>query len=289
MPLSKTVNLDKSARVVSRYPNGEDDFPLLNTSIVFPISGIFCKNFMISKTQNEFKGMSAQSSDWTVSVHVLPEVPLLFDECNFMIREKLNFNTPTMLYENSFYLHKGSKYSISSCVVGAPSPANVCIVSGDREYNSWLHTRKCPHSIPLSVCSPYPSIIHYGVADRDDKYYFIHYIDAATIGSEVFVQNWMSFWTEVIHIIGSNVHAVTSCTIPNSKPYNCSTDDLSVTFRGVAVLTVTAAGTSSNVVDYYNSILIKWSCDPEESALIIMLLLPCFIITSICGVFVLLS
>lgn len=256
------------------HPNGGDYFSL-NTSIVFPLSGLFCPSFVISKEEDD-------TSHWDASVYILSKVPSLSDGYNFTIDKQENLSIQGVsFHKNSFYLRNGSIYTISSCVLNVPSPAvSVCILKGATEYSFWQRSKKCLHSILLLPCNPHhPNITYRNITDQDDRYYFIHYISNTTVNFDVHIRRNMSFQAKMVHIDSSEYN----CTLPGYDPlYKCSTGNLSMTFKGVAILVITANETQS--VDWdHDTIHIDWTCDPEYGAITLIMVLP---MVFVCVIFI---
>ena len=133
---------------IGREVSGADYFSPY-TSLVFPVSGLYCDSYRVTK----YSGSPAATLLWDTSWYILNNLPTLSSLYNFSIPAGEDQGTivlePGEFYQWSFILHAGSRYDISSCVMRGNDAAELWVIKGKAQFREWVAKKQC------STCTRY--------------------------------------------------------------------------------------------------------------------------------------
>ena len=261
--------------------SGADDFSPY-TSLVFPVSGLYCDSYRMTK----YSGSSASLS-WDTSLYILKTLPTLSVGYNFSIHPKeqsMITLKPGEFYQWSFILYSGSRYGINSCVLGEGDDAELLVIKGEALFSEWETKRQCSGCIkyglpPCNLTIATEQILMHDIS-KDDEYYFI-YLNPTRHLSHVQVD--MSFTKLEYSLDQADIYCQCTCTADHEYPeyYACSSCDLPLTYSGYMLLRAIPANDYVNIT-WEDKIYITWLCDASYSyAYLLLFCLPFMVIVVI--------
>ncbi len=237
-----------------------------HTSVAFPLSGLFCGSLTLSR---EVWDDSEAALAWDATLYVLSEEPEYEKTFNFTIANDnitLSEGEGVRWYMRYVYLHKGSIFTVNSCLTRGNG--KLCVVKGEKSYNKWASGHYkckdleyiCEHTLADCASNTTHQSTHLSIGE-DAAYYFIHYTE--------------SYNLQVSIAISSIDYD--SNTTPNSTCSNfntCSVVSIPMNFRGYGLVTAAVTVNITNQLwSWEDTIKVSWSC---ESAF-----LPYFLIVGI--------
>ena len=247
--------------------SGSDTFSPHN-SLVFPVNGLYCDQFSISKYH------ISPASLWNTSLYILNEAPdpSQTDRYNFTVSKggvgDFLHLKPGEYYQWSFHLLNGSQYSVSACV-WLSSNVTLHVLKGESDFNDWTKSEwsAAGHVLPPCNTTGRPVLITAEKVQNNYKYYFVYKSISADITS-VWIQMNFSSLDYAIGTNTSNIFASCSCLYSN---YNCS-HSLPMNFKGVAVVKTFTPEDAS----WEEQLYVTWVCEASYTAYLLLVCLPFF-------------
>ena len=241
---------------LAHVPSGSDTFSPHN-SLVFPVNGLYCDQFSISKYQ------FSPASLWNTSLYILNERPSQTDRYNFTVSKGgvgdfLRLE-PGEYYQWSFNLLNGSQYSVSACA-WLSSGVTLRVLTK----SEWS---AAGHVLPPCNTTGRPGVLI--TAEKvlnNDKYYFVYKSISAETTS-VWIQMNFSSLDYAIGTNTSNIFASCSCLYSN---YSCSQSLPMNFFNGFAVVKTFAPEDAS----WEEQLYVTWVCEASYNAYLLLFCLP---------------
>ena len=261
-----------------------------HTSIALNVSGLFCDQLTIKKYHD-----NSPASQWNTSLYLLYQMPNLSTAYEFEISENIILSA-NGFYKWSFYLHKGSSYTIKACKQNGTELSNdteVCIIGGDQSLSKWIRTRSCEHSHwSIRMCNSARSVNTFSdVVKETNFYYFVYSTHTQNYESIVSLQVDMAFITLEYSLEESNIYS--NCTIDNFMldGHQSCTIDIPSDFVGAAALATSGPDYTDQPEVWKDTLPVSWECNPAFDSFEIHLFLPSvvpivlfisFVLSSLC-------
>jgi hypothetical protein len=211
-----------------------------HTSVAFNVSGLYCDQLTIKKYCD-----NSPASQWNTSLYLLHQMPNLSTAYEFTISANITLSA-NEFYKWSFYLHKGSSYTIKACKDNGTelsSDTEVCIIGGDQNLNEWIRTRSCEHSrSSIQMCNSASSVnathTYSEVIKETNTYYFVYSTHTQKYGTKVSIQVDMAFISLEYSLEESNIND--TCMIQACNGNRSCTIKIPTDFAGAAALATSA-------------------------------------------------
>ena len=261
--------------IISRYiytnsPSCTNVYFSPHTSVSFNVSGLYCDQLTIKKYYD-----NSPASQWNTSLYLLHQMPNLSTAYEFEISENITLSA-SGFYKWSFYLHKGSSYTIKACKQNGRELSNdteVCIIGGDQSLKKWIRTRSCKHPHwSIRMCNSARSVNTFSdVIKETNFYYFVYSTHTLNYETKVSLQIDMAFITLEYSLEESNIYK--NCMVDDivlDGDQSC-TIDIPSDFAGAAAL-ATSAPDQPEV--WKDTLPVSWECNPAFDSVEIHLFLP---------------
>ena len=232
------------------------------TSLVFPVSGLYCDSYRVTK----YSGSPATTLLWNTSWYILNNLPTLSSSYNFSIPASEDQGTivlePGEFYQWSFILHAGSRYEINSCVVRENDAAELWVIKGKALFREWVAKKQCStctkYDLPLCNFTMEQTLMHNNNISNDDEYFFV-YLNPTNQFSHV--QADMSFIKLEYSFDDDDIYCQCEEIDEYFEYYAClSSCSLPLTFNGYILLRTMPANEYVDI-NWEDKIYITWSCD----------------------------
>ena len=226
-----------------------------HASVVFPVSGLYCDEFRISRYSSV--------NYWNASMYLLHEVPSQTADYEFRIQrgsgDFLQLE-PGEYRQWSFNLLNGSRYSVSACAwVG--STVNLHVLNGTADFHRWTNSRSSDDEHVLPYCNREHFFTAVNITS-DSKYYFVYDNNSTTSSVNVSLQ--MNF-TALDYVV-QNASRNCSCSdLTASCPIS-----LPISFRGIALVQTSAPKGTNWEDERY----ISWNCEASYYGYMLLFILP---------------
>jgi hypothetical protein len=251
------------------------------TSLVFPVSGLYCDSYRLTK----YSGSPAATLMWDTSWYILNSLPTLSNRYNFSIPsedQSMIVLEPEEFYQWSFILHAGSRYEINSCVLGENDEAELWIIKGKALFKEWVVKKQCStctkYDLPPCNFTMEQNLMHNYSVSNDDEYYFVYSNPTHQLS---YVQADMSFVKLEYSFDDDNIYCQCDEIDVDFEYYACrSLCSLPLTFNGYILLSTMPTGDYD--INWEDKIYITWSCDsPYNYAYFLLFCLPFVVIITI--------
>ena len=239
-----------------------------HTSVAFPLSGLYCGLLTLSR---EVWDDSEAARAWNSILYVLPEEPKYEKAFTFTIANDNITFAEAGWYMRYVHLHKGSTFTVNSCLAqGSSNAVKLCVIQGESGYNDWVSDPyKCSHEYALADCAL--SATHYPInnVSEDATYYFIHYTNKSNGGQSLQMNITI---TSVDYDAESNT--ALNCTRSNFNSNTC-TVRIPLSFRGFGLVTAAVAiNETTQSWSWEDSIKVSWSCENSVPPYILVVGIP---------------
>ena len=281
--LSAVFKFISGPGAIGREVSGADYFSPY-TSLVFPVSGLYCDSYRVTK----YSGSPATTLLWNTSWYILNDLPTLSSSYNFSIPTGEDQGTivlePGEFYQWSFILHAGSRYEINSCVMRENDVAELWVVKGKAQFREWVANKQCStctkYDLPPCNFTMEQNLMHNNIIISNDDEYFFVYLNPTHQHSHV--QADMSFIKLEYSLDDDDIYCQCEEIDEYFEYYAClSSCSLPLTFNGYILLGTMPA---SDYVDinWEDKIYITWSCDSAYNyAYFLLFCLPFVVIVAV--------